>query len=171
MGISGIGANYYQAGYTNNQVTKADEGKSFAEIASQKVAEADKQYCLDRASEAFDTIGAHAPDEVRQAWLEASEETGSNGFSITSDWKHFHRHFHIPKLLLQHAIRWYNGKIESDNILGNSVESAIRVAEKALYDIDHPLPGSPAKSIEVQQETMKERAFYIAFLEKLKEIS
>ena len=96
MGINGIGANYYQVGYTNNKATKAEEGKSFAEIASQKVTEADRQYCLDRASAAFDTIGAHAPDEVRQAWLEASEETGSNGFSITSDGKHFH----IPKLLV-----------------------------------------------------------------------
>ena len=167
MGINGIVADYYQAGYTKNKAAKAETGKSFAEIASQKVAEADKQYCLDRASEAFNTIGAHAPDEVRQAWMEASEETGSNGFSITSDGKHFH----IPKLLVQHAIRWYNGEIEPDNILGNSVESAIRVAEKALYDIDHPLPGSPAKSIEVQQEIMKERAFYVAFLEKLKGIS
>ncbi|MDE7130735.1 MAG: hypothetical protein K2O65_02915 [Lachnospiraceae bacterium] len=99
--------------------------------------------------------------------MEASEETGSNGFSITSDGKHFQ----IPKLLVQHAIRWYNGEIDSDNILGNSVESAIKVAEKALYDIDHPLPGSPAKSIEVQQETMKERAFYVDFLEKLKALS
>ena len=167
MDINGIGANYFQAIYTNNEVTKTEAGKSFAEIANQKVTEADKQYCLDRASEAFDTIGAHAPDEVRQAWLEASEETGSNGFSITSDGKHFH----IPKLLVQHVIRWYNGEVDPDNILGNSVESAIRVAEKALYDIDHPLPGSPAKSIEVQQETMKERAFYVAFLEKLKGIS
>ena len=51
-----------------------------------------------------------------------------------------------------------------------SVESAISVAEKALYDIDHPLPGSPTKSIEVQQEIMKERAFYEAFLEKLKNL-
>ena len=48
MGINGIGANYYQAGYTNSKAAKT--GKSFAEIASQKVAEADKQYCLDRAS-------------------------------------------------------------------------------------------------------------------------
>ena len=72
-----------------HKATKAEEGKSFAEIASQKVTEADRQYCLDRASAAFDTIGAHAPDEVRQAWLEASEETGSNGFSITSDGKTF----------------------------------------------------------------------------------
>ena len=167
MGISGIGTNYYQAGYTNSKATKEETGNTFAEIASQKVAKADKQYCLDRASAAFETIGAHAPDEVRQAWLEASEETGSNGFSITSDGKHFH----IPKLLVQHAIRWYNGEIEPDNILGNSVKSAIRVAEKALYDIDHPLPGTPAKSIEVQQEIMKERAFYVAFLEKLKGIS
>ena len=167
MGINGIGANYFQARYTNNEATKTEAGKSFAEIANQKVTEADKQYCLDRASEAFDTIGAHAPDKVRQAWLEASEETGSNGFSITSDGKHFH----IPKLLVQHVIRWYNGEIDPDNILENSVESAIRVAEKALYDIDHPLPGSPAKSIEVQQEIMKERAFYVAFLEKLKGLS
>ena len=167
MGINGIGTNYYRAGYTNNKATKAETGKTFAEIASQKVTEADKQYCLDRASAAFDTIGAHAPDEVRRAWLEASEETGSNGFSITSDGKHFQ----IPKLLVQHVIRWYNGEVEPDNILGNSVESAIRVAEKALYDIDHPLSGSPAKSIEVQQEIMKERAFYVAFLEKLKALS
>lgn len=167
MGINGIAANYFQAGHTNNKAAKAEPGKSFAEITGQKVTEADKQYCLDRASAAFDTIGAHAPEKVRQAWMEASEETGSNGFSITSDGKHFH----IPKLLVQHAIRWYNGEIDSDNILGNSVESAIRVTEKALYDIDHPLPGSPAKSIEVQQEIKKERAFYEAFLEKLKGIS
>ena len=65
MGINEIAADYYQAGYTNNKATKAEEGKSFAEISSQKVVEADKQYCLDRASAAFDTIGAHAPDEVR----------------------------------------------------------------------------------------------------------
>ncbi len=166
MSINVMSTGYYQIGYVNNKTAKAESGKSFAEIASQKVAEADKQYCLDRASAAFDTIGAYAPDEVRQAWMEASEETGSNGFSITSDGKHFH----IPKLLVQHAIRWYNGEVDPDNILGNSVESAIRVAEKALYDIDHPLSGSPAKSIEVQQETMKERAFYVAFLEKLQKL-
>ena len=62
MGINGIGADYYQAGYSNNKATKA--------------------------------------------------ETGSNGFSITSDGKHFH----IPELLVQHAIRWYNGEIEPDKM-------------------------------------------------------
>lgn len=167
MGINGIAADYYQAGYTNNKAAKGEAGKSFADIVEQKSVEADKQYCLDRASAAFDTIGAYAPDEVRKAWMEASEETGSNGFSITSDGKHFH----IPQLMVQRVVRWLKGEVDPGNLLGNSVESAIRVAEKALYDIDHPLPGSPTKSIEVQQEIMKERAFYVAFLEKLKEIS
>ena len=74
---------------------------------------ADKQYCMDRASAAFDTIGAHVPDEVRRAWLEVSEETGSNGFSITSHGKHFH----IPKLLAQHIIRSHNERKESSIIV------------------------------------------------------
>ncbi len=164
MSINVMSTGYYPTGYVNNKTAKAEEGKSFADIVEQKSVETDKQYCMDRASAAFDTIGAYAPEKVRQAWMEASEETGSNGFSITSDGKHFH----IPKLLVQHVIKWYNGEVDPDNILGNSVESAISVIEKALYDIDHPLSGSPAKSIEVQQETMKERAFYVAFLEKLK---
>ncbi len=80
MSINVMSTGYYSTGYVNNKTAKAEAGKSFAEIASQKVAEADKQYCLDRASAAFDTIGAYAPDEVKQAWIEALEETGSNGF-------------------------------------------------------------------------------------------
>lgn len=154
--------------YTNKglQSVSSDTARTFSDIVEQKASDADKKYCMERAAEAFDTIGAYSPNEVKQAWIEASEETGSNGFSITSDGKHFH----IPKLLVQHAIRWYNGEVDPDNILGNSIESAISVAEKALYDIDHPLPGSPAKSLEVQQEIKKERAFYVAFLEKLKKL-
>lgn len=42
MGINGIGANYYQAGYTNNKTTKAEAGKGFADIVEQKSVEADK---------------------------------------------------------------------------------------------------------------------------------
>ena len=38
MGINGISTDYYQAGYVNSKASKAEEGKSFAEIATQKVA-------------------------------------------------------------------------------------------------------------------------------------
>lgn len=150
-----------------SQGVSSDASRTFYDIVNQKVYDTDKQYCMDRASVALDTIGAHAPEKVKRAWMEAAEETGSNGFSITSDGKHFHG----SKLLVQHIIRSHNGEVDPDNILGNSIESAISVAEKALYDIDHPLPGSPTKSIEVQQEIKKERAFYVAFLEKLKKLS
>ena len=40
MGINGMAAGYYPTGYTNNKTTKAETGKTFAEIASQKSVEA-----------------------------------------------------------------------------------------------------------------------------------
>lgn len=43
MAINGIATNYYQTGYVNNKATKAETGKTFAEIASQKVEEAEKE--------------------------------------------------------------------------------------------------------------------------------
>lgn len=50
--------------------------------------------------------------------------------------------------------------------MGSTVESAVRATEKALYDLDHPL--APAyRSIEAEQARIKEREFYVAFLEKL----
>ena len=36
MGINGIGANYYQVGYTNNKATKAEEGKSLQRLQVRK---------------------------------------------------------------------------------------------------------------------------------------
>lgn len=44
------------------------------------------------------------------------------------------KYFHIPKLLVQYVIRWYNDEIDPDNIPGKSVEGTIRVAETALYE-------------------------------------
>lgn len=85
MGINGIAADYYQAGYTNNKATKAEEGKSFAEIASQKVAEAEKETVQENTSAVLDVIGANAPDEVRQAWIEAEKEMGGWFTVVGSD--------------------------------------------------------------------------------------
>jgi len=159
---------YYPTGYVNNKTAKAEKGKSFADVVEQKSMETDKHYCMDRASAAFDTIGAHAPDEVKQAWMEAVEETGTN-VSFSHDGERFH--IPLPQLMVQRVVRWLKGEVDLGNLLGNSVESAISVIEKAIYDIDHPLPGPPTRSIEEQQDTKKERAFYVAFLEKLKGLS
>ena len=40
---------------------------------------------------------------------------------------------------------------------------------QALYNLDHPLEYVP-KSIEVQRACMKEREFYVAFLERLEKL-
>ena len=173
MSINGISAGYYPAGYANNKTTKAETGKTFAEIASQKSVEADKEAVQEKSSVGFDSIGSQAPDVVRQAWMEAEEEIGGH-FAAGGLWITYedgHVHAHITQIMVQRFVKWYNGKIEPSNLLGNSVQSAINVVEKCLYDIDHPLPGQPARSLEVQEGVKKERAFYELFLEKLRQLS
>ncbi|MBD5471304.1 MAG: hypothetical protein HDR19_09475 [Lachnospiraceae bacterium] len=175
MGISGIAANYYQTVYANNKATKAETGKTFAEIASQKVAEAEKETVQENTSAVLDVIGANAPDEVRQAWTEAQKESGVDGHItkcglwISNDGKHAH----ITQVMIQTAIKWAKGEFvdEQADLLGNSVQSAINAVEKWIYDIDHPLAGQPAKSTEEQRYVNMERTFYVAFLEKLKNLS
>lgn len=76
MGINGILADYYQAGYVNSKAAKVEEEKSFVEIATQKMAEADKEIAQEKSSAVLDVIGANAPDEVKHAWMEAEKETG-----------------------------------------------------------------------------------------------
>ncbi len=140
------------AGQEQQEAVSVAYEKNFAETVQE------------RAAAAFDTIGAYAPDEVKQAWMEAVGETGTN-VSFSHDKEGFH--IPLPQLMVQRVVRWLKGEVDPGNLLGNSVESAISVIEKAIYDIDHPLPGQPAKSMEEQREIMKERAFYVAFLEKL----
>ena len=59
--------------------------------------------------------------------------------------------------------------MDNIDILGNTTESAIQATKQALYNLDHPLEYVP-KSIEVQRTCMKEREFYVAFLERLEKL-
>ena len=171
MGINGIAADYYQAGYTNDQAAKVEVGKSFVDIANRKSAEAGKEMVQENASESINMFGPNAPDEVRQAWMEAEEKTGVHiakaGLYITPDGKHAC----FTQLAGPILHKWLRGELnETDQVdlLGSSVESAINAVNKWIYDLDHPLAGQPAKSIDEQRLMMNERAFYEAFLEKLK---
>lgn len=66
-------------------------------------------------------------------------------------------------------IRKGEGDVDNLDILGNTTESAIQATKQALYNLDHPVVYTP-KSIEVQQACIKEREFYVAFLEKLEKL-
>lgn len=99
---------------------------------------------------------------VKDAWMETVKEVGVNGLGETKNGR-----THITDMHIQQIIAHYYGLSNSTDILGNSVESAMRATQKALYDFDHPLEPNRVISIEEQQALVKERQFYVSFLEKL----
>ena len=147
----------------SNQASNVNSDSS-QYVKNEKTAE--ETYVHARAVDTVGIVGKNAPDAVRQAWIEAADETGTNGVSVTMDGKHFH----LPQMLVEHLNRTFWGGGSPENILGNSVESAISAAQNAIYGIDNPLPGQPVRSNDVQQEVKKERAFYERFIEKLMNI-
>lgn len=163
MGISGIGAaGYPMAGYVARKAERNAESaeKGFMETVAEKEAQ-DKTKDYDE--KAFESVGANAPEEVKQAWLEAAKETGVNGLGMSGNGMLTH----LSQMMVQRAENWMNGIGGTNDILGSTVQSAIRATEQALYDLDHPLSPDSVKSIEVQRQQVKERAFYQLFLDKL----
>lgn len=162
----------YRASYTASanrsmQNIAGDTKCSFSDVAVMKAEEADSKEVSKKTSAIFDSIGSRAPDEVKQAWMESEEETDAFftvfGLYISKDGKHAH----MTQMGIDRFVRWYRGEFNENDLLGNSVGSAIKAVNKWIYDVDHPLPGSPARSREDQQLIMKEREFYEVFLDKL----
>ena len=116
---------------------------------------------------AFDMIAPNAPQNVKDAWMEASKEVNANGLGIKGNGMLSH----ISQMMVQRLNKQLRGEgdVDSLDILGNTTESAIQATKQALYNLDHPVVYIP-KSIEVQQACMKEREFYVAFLEKLEKL-
>ena len=165
MGINGIGAaGYPMAGYMAKKAERNDESteKGFMEIVAEK---AEQEKKADYDEKAFESVGANAPEEVKQAWMEAAKEVHANGLGIRENGMMTH----ISQMMVQRLNKMFQGEYGSPDILGNSVKSAIRATKQALYDLEHPIAYTP-KSIEVQQSQIKERQFYHAFLEKLEQL-
>ena len=122
---------------------------------------------VDFDENAFDMIGPNAPQDVKDAWMEAAKEVNANGMGIKKNGMLSH----ISQMMVQRLNKQMKGEGDVDNIdiLGNTIESAIQATSQALYDLDHPREYVP-KSIEVQQACMKEREFYVVFLEKLEKL-
>lgn len=162
MDINGIGAaGYLMAGYTARKAEKNAESaeKGFMDTVAEKAAQ-DKK--TDYDEKAFESVGANAPEEVKQAWMEAAKEVSANGLGMKKNGMLSH----ISQMMVQRCNKMLRGERNNQDILGNTVGSAIRATKQALYDLEHPRAYVP-KSIEVQQAQIKEREFYMAFLEKL----
>ena len=163
MSINGIGTvGYPLAGYTARKAERSTESGTvgFMETVAEKAA---KDKATDYDEKAFASVGANAPEEVKQAWMDAAKEIGVNGLGMSGNGMLTH----LSQMMVQRAENWMNGIGETDDILGSTVQSAIRATEQALYDLDHPLSPDSVKSIEVQRQQVKERAFYQLFLDKL----
>ncbi len=164
MSIHGIGTAGYPAWYGTKKAERSAEAGAvgFMEIVEEKVPQ-DKK--ADYDEKAFDMVGPNAPQSVKDAWMKAAQEVNANGLGIRENGMMTH----ISQMMVQRLGKVLKGETENTDILGNSVESAIRATKQALYDLEHPIAYTP-KSIEVQQARIKEREFYNAFLEKLEQL-
>ena len=163
MSVSGIGTTGYPiAGYETRKTERNAESETagFMEIMEEKAAQ---DNAINYNEKAFEYVAPNAPESVKQAWMEAAEEVGANGFGLLPNgmWSH------ISQLTIQSGNAWLRGETGFNDVLGNSVASAISAAQKALYSLDNPLEPNAVRSVEVQQARIKEREFYVAFLEKL----
>ena len=165
MGINGIGtAAYPLTGYTARKTGRNAESGAvgFMETVEEKAAQGK---AADQDEKAFEMVGRGAPQDVKDAWMEAAKEVNANGLGIRGNGMMSH----ISQMMVQRLNKMLKGETENFDILGNTVESAIQATEKALYDLEHPL--APAyRTIEAEQARIKEREFYTAFLEKLEKL-
>ena len=165
MSVNGIGtAGYPVTGYQTKKAEKSVESGAvgFMEIVEEKAAQ-DKTKDYDE--EAFEMVGPNAPQDVKDAWMGAAKEVNANGLGIRGNGMMSH----ISQMMVQRLNKMLKGETENFDILGNTVESAIQATKKALYDLDHPL--APAyRTIEAEHARIKEREFYVAFLERLERL-
>lgn len=144
---------------------------SFFDAVAAKASEKDNNEVQKKTSAVLDAIGSQASDEVKNAWMEAEKETGAFftvfGMYISADGKHAH----MTQMGIDRFVRWYRGEIDPDDLLGSSVESAIKAVNMWIYDLDHPLAGQTAKNAEERELFRKEREFYEVFLDKLLKLS
>ena len=164
-----ISSNYSMNGVPYENRRRQDNIPQFSTERAEQENESINPYMsdVDFDEKAFDMIGPNAPQEVKDAWMEAAKEVNANCMVIKKNGMLSH----ISQMMVQRLNKQMKGEGDVDNIdiLGNTTESAIQATKQALYHLDHPLEYVP-KSIEVQQACMKEREFYVAFLERLEKL-
>ncbi|MBP3460076.1 MAG: hypothetical protein J6K58_12775 [Lachnospiraceae bacterium] len=111
--------------------------------------------------------GPNVPREVAKAWLEAADETGADGMGMDDNGMLTH----ISSMMLQRIRKWQKGENGSGDLLGDSIESALKAAKEALDDLEYPLTEEIERSPEVQKELEKEKEFYKSFIAKLEKLS
>ena len=162
-----ISSNYSMNGVPYENRRRQNDIPQFSTERAEQENESINPYMEDTDfnEKAFDMIGPNAPQDVKDAWMEAAKEVNANGMGIKKNGMLSH----ISQMMVQRLNKQLKGDADNIDILGNTIESTSQATSQALYDLDYPREYVP-KSIEVQQACMKERVFYVAFLEKLEKL-
>lgn len=164
MTLDKVGIGYlFDNSYSKTE--KANSPNFYQTVQAAEQSEAQSKSNVDES--AFQSVGPTAPESVKNAWMQAAEETGVNGYGMTGNGMLSH----ISQMLVMQMQRRLNGVQNYNDILGNTAESALLAAKQALYALEHPLEPNQQKSEEVKQQIAKEKEFYISFIEKLEHLS
>ena len=163
MSVNGIGtAGYPMAGYGTKQTENNVSENQFMDTLVEK----EDAVKNDHAEKAFRSVAPNAPEKVKTAWMEAAAEVGIDGMGRKKNGMMGH----ISQMMVQRFTNQLNGKPNYNDILGNCVQSALQTTKKLLYDLENPLEPNSQRSLKVQQQIMKEKQFYQAFINRLEKI-
>lgn len=109
----------------------------------------------------FSRFAPNAPEEVKQAFMEAAEETGYYEYSGKGKMNY------ISQILVRQVENRQNGVENYTDVFGGSVASALQAAREMLYDLENPLMLDNQRSEDVIKYREQEKEFYKAFIEKL----
>ena len=110
----------------------------------------------------FSRFAPNAPEEVKQAFMEAAEETGYNEGE---------RMDYLSQVFIHQVENRQNGVENYTDVFGSSVASALQAAREMLYDLENPLMPDNQRSEEVIKYREQDKEFYRAFITKLEEMS
>lgn len=109
----------------------------------------------------FSKFAPNAPNEVRQAFAEAAEESGYFEYSGGG------RMDYISQILVKQVENRNNGIEDYTDVFGTSVESALSVATELLHNLENPLSTVSQRGEKAARYMEQEMEFYKLFIEKL----
>ena len=106
----------------------------------------------------FSRFAPNAPEEVKQAFIEAAEETGYNEGE---------RMDYLSQVFIHQVENRQNGVADYTDVFGGSIASALQAAREILYDLGNPLIPVSQRGENAAKYIEQEKEFYRAFIEKL----
>ena len=109
----------------------------------------------------FSRFAPNAPEEVKQAFMEAAEETGYNEGE---------RMDYLSQVFIHQVENRQNGVTNYTDVFGGSVASALQAAREILYDLENPLMPIIQRGENAAKYIEQEKEFYRSVIDKLENI-